>query len=452
MSKPLRWKHIFTITLPEFAQDIMSAPSKQILQMIYANHLGVPLEMIALINLISGLFDAITDPVVGVVSDRYYRRHHTRKPFLMAGVVISLFAMWFLYNPGDNDSAYRFLIFYLIYYLGWTILEIPYTAWKAEVTEHYQSRTRIAGADVVMATLGISTFGLIPIVLGNGEYTLETLQITSWIVVAVLPPLVLLAIKSVPDGPPPADDGITVSLRKNAADIVDNKPYLYFLMILALTLFTYAMSTGVMLFYATNYLGLGKAVPLITLFGAVVGIAVAPLWTVIAGRIEKHRAWAIGIAALVTLPVVADLVLSPEFAPVPLMVAFALLQGAGFGGVNIAYKAMIGDVLDYGKLKHRSDTGGLYIALIKLTGKVMTAIAMSVGLLITSLFGFESGATNLDESAAFGLRLVYAWIPLVLGVLTIAVVLRYPITRRRHTTIVKALDRQRRSSATVLGA
>jgi GPH family glycoside/pentoside/hexuronide:cation symporter len=449
VSKPLRWKHIFTITLPEFGQDIMNAPAKHIVQMIYANHLGVPLEMIALINLISVLFDAVTDPVMGVISDRYYRRRHTRKPFLLVGTVISLFGMWFLYNPGDDASAYRFLIFYLIYYTGWTVLEIPYTAWKAEVTEDYQSRTRIAGTDVVMATLGISIFGLIPVLLGNGEYTLETLQIASWVVLAILPPLVVIAVTMTPDGPVPVENGPPPSLRENAAELLGNKPFLHYLAILALTMLVFMMSQAASMFYATNYLGVGEALPLITLCIPVTAVVVAPVWTMIAGKIDKHRAWAIGVFAIAVFPAIADSIMSPEFAPVALMVAFAILTSAGFGGVNIAYKAMLGDILDYGKLKYGTDNGGIYVAITKLTGKVMTAIAMSGSLIIAGAFGFESGATNLDNSAATGLRVVYAWIPLAIGILALPVILRYPLSKRRHAIVVKALERKRCRAAAV---
>ena len=111
-----------------------------ILQGIYAKYYGFSLTTIAAIILVARLFDAITDPLIGYFSDRYYRRTGSRKPFVLAGGLLLIISSYFLYIPFGVDTAsimsgnslegpavsvVYFTTWFLLFYLAYTLFEIP---------------------------------------------------------------------------------------------------------------------------------------------------------------------------------------------------------------------------------------------------------------------------------------------------------------------------------------
>ena len=94
-----------------------------IVQGIYAKHYGLSLEGLALIFLCSRMFDAITDPLIGYLSDRYHQKHGTRKPFMLIGGLLFVVSAWFLYVPPESPSLFYFFIWFVVFYLAWTLFE-----------------------------------------------------------------------------------------------------------------------------------------------------------------------------------------------------------------------------------------------------------------------------------------------------------------------------------------
>ena len=112
-----------------------------IIQGIYAKYFGLSLTTIASVLLIARLFDAVTDPLIGYFSDHYYARTGSRKKIICTGAVLFIISAYFLYVPHgigssapyDPISTACFLTWFLIFYLGWTMFEIPHLAWGSEL-------------------------------------------------------------------------------------------------------------------------------------------------------------------------------------------------------------------------------------------------------------------------------------------------------------------------------
>ena len=97
-------------------------------QGIYAKYFGLSLSVIASIILIARLFDAISDPIIGKVTDNYYLRKGTRKPFIRVGGMLLIVSAYFLYVPVDflyqASKEIYFLCSFIAFYLGYTLIEI----------------------------------------------------------------------------------------------------------------------------------------------------------------------------------------------------------------------------------------------------------------------------------------------------------------------------------------
>ena len=124
-------------TLPVMGTIFLFGPVA-LLQGIYATYFGLSLTTIAMVLLIARVFDAVTDPIVGYLSDYCHIRTGSRKIFLACGGVLVIVSAYFLYVPVDPSSldtstqvsAAHFLIFYLLLYLSMTIFEIPHLAFS----------------------------------------------------------------------------------------------------------------------------------------------------------------------------------------------------------------------------------------------------------------------------------------------------------------------------------
>ena len=149
---------------------------------------------------VSRIFDAVTDPIIGYLSDRYRTRWGHRKPWLVGGSFVAVVACWFLYVPPGTVSATYFLVWFLIAYLGWTISEIPYRAWMAELSEDYDERTRIATWRTFARYMGFIAFYGIPLLplFETSEFTPETLRVTAILATVALPTTALIAALMVP--------------------------------------------------------------------------------------------------------------------------------------------------------------------------------------------------------------------------------------------------------------
>ena len=120
--------------------SMLMSPTAAVLPNFYLDHTAVTLAGLATATLIARLFDGLTDPLIGYLSDRSGRR----KPWMIAGAVVVAAGAWFLYNPSASAGPGHLLAWYLVVTLGWTLVEIPHTAMAAELSSDYDERSRIA--------------------------------------------------------------------------------------------------------------------------------------------------------------------------------------------------------------------------------------------------------------------------------------------------------------------
>ena len=120
--------------------SMLLSPTAAMLPNFYLEYSAVTLAGLASATLVARLFDGITDPLIGLLSDRA----GNRKPWMVAGALLVSASAWFLYNPAADAGLGHLLVWYLLVTLGWTLVEIPHTAMAAELSGDYHERSRIA--------------------------------------------------------------------------------------------------------------------------------------------------------------------------------------------------------------------------------------------------------------------------------------------------------------------
>lgn len=426
---------------PAFSQALIHGPVNTVIQGVYGKYFGMPLASIALVLVVSRIFDAVTDPLIGYLSDRYHTRWGQRKPWLVAGSLLAVVACWFLYVPAEDITPGYFLLWFLLAYLGWTISEIPYRAWMAELSNDYNERTRIATWRTFARYMGFIAFYGIPFLpmFETSEFTPETLKVTAILATIALPTTAILAAWLVPRGTV-LQRREPISLRAAWPAVIHNKPLLLLLLSFAIGGLGTGCVAGLMFFFVDGHLGLGPTLALLFVLGAPVGALMMPLWNALAQRIGKARTWAFAYAITAVFLMLHLLIPVGEAGKPWLIGLFLLVFAASSVGV-VMPAALLADIVDYGRWKFKGDYAGSYYSLQTMVEKAVEGLGVAMGLAVLAWFGFDAQASEQTASGTFGLLLGFPILPTILILITVPVIWHFPITARRQQVIMRRLQR-----------
>ena len=136
---------LFFYGLANMPAEMAIIPISALVPNYYGQDLGVSLVAVGTVLLLSRIFDAVSDPLIGWLSDRTQSRWGRRRVWMAASVPILMLAVYKLFMPQPPVTAIYLLTWLTVLWLGWTMLFIPYYAWGAELSPHYHQRTRITG-------------------------------------------------------------------------------------------------------------------------------------------------------------------------------------------------------------------------------------------------------------------------------------------------------------------
>lgn len=386
----------------------------------YAEERGVSLEALGLIFIAARLLDAVTDPVMGWLSDRLNTRFGRRKLWLALSTPLVVLAVWRAMAPPEAADAAYVALWLTALTLAWTVALTPYLAWSAELAEDYAGRTRVAAwreAAFLIGTLGAAALYAQS---GGGGAGLGAVALA---VGFGLPLTALAALLAAPE-PRDRSSAPPLGLAEGLAAVAANAPFRILLASNIANSAANALPAALFLFFAGSVLGLDAAAAggLLALY-FLTGVLAAPLWSWAAARGAKHRLWGgVMIAAALV------------FAAVPLLGAGDILlfgvicavTGVAFGADLILPAAMQADVVDVDTAATGRQRTGLYMAFWSISMKASSAVAGGLGLLALGQVGFVAGAANTPD-ALLALALLYALVPAALKLLAVALIWRYPL-------------------------
>lgn len=426
---------------PVFPLSMMLGPVGNFLPLFYAKYTAISLTSIGLALLLGRLVDAFTDQIVGYLSDMTRSRFGRRKPWLVAGTLVCMASSFFLYMPSAESGFAYFFVSLLVLYLGWTMVSVPHLAWGAELTRNYNERAKISSFIAVLQPLGFAlvlSLTFLPF-LKSTELTPEVVAIMGLAMVAVLPLTVGASVAMVPAGIAAPHEN--PSLGELYRSVRFNRPFWRFMAFNILAYIGLGMMSSLIPIYMDFALGLGASISLAFIVNMVVMGASVPLWLRVVYRVGKHRALAISSAlSIVILPTI--LLIKPGSGALLPFLLWMVALGAAGGTNAISVNAIMGDIVDYDTLRTRGNRAGNYYAFMGFLTKASGALGGGFAFLLLSLFGFDAKATSQSELALFGLKFSMAGLPLVLSVLAIALVFRFPLDARRHAIIKRRLEQR----------
>lgn len=424
---------LLSLSLPAFVSGFMHAPASAFLQGVYAQHAGLALTAIGGVVLLTRVFDAVTDPLVGFWSDRMHRKSGTRKPIVAVGLIFALIGLWQLFTPPENPTIFYFGAWFAVTFLGWTLADIPLRAWSVELTSDYKERSRIQSWLAAAMLAGTMIFFLVPYAAAysglteSSEVNFDTLFLVAVVLVVFTPLAILLSVTVVPDGAV-LDQEPGDGAKEIWRSVVGNRPFLYFTAMFLMVAIASGINQGALYFYIANYLGLATA--LAGLFAMAIPIMVisVPVWGKLAATFDRRKVWAVAIAATAVGYALLGTIEPGESSFFKLVAVFSLIYFA-FGSTMVIAPALLGDVADYGRAKFGKNRSGVYFSLYLLAQKTTAGVGVALGLVVLSMFGFDATAGEQTEQALFGVKFTVSIFPCLALLITAPVIWHFPISK-----------------------
>ncbi|MDQ8162775.1 MAG: MFS transporter [Gemmatimonadota bacterium] len=437
---------------------------------------GMDPALVGLASAIPRVTDALTDPLMGFISDQTRSRWGRRRPYIFIGAILSglFFALLWMMPTGRSDMFYfwYFTIGSTIFYVGYTIFATPWVALGYELTPDYHERTRLMGVQNFIGQLAYVVSPWFLWIMTHKPWFATPTIGARWLaiaigivaaVVGILPAIFLrerfsastAVPASVADGPTETAwasvSRNTTAFFKGFATTLRSRPYLRLCIATFLVFNGFIMissfSSYVIIYYVfggdqqrgAEYAGYAGTV------GAVSTFLIIFFITWLATRVGKKRAFYVSTSLSMVGYAMKWFCYDPTrpwlvLLPAPLM-AF------GLGGLFTLMGSMMADVVDCDELETQQRREGMFGSIFWWVVKVGMAAALAGGGYLLNATGFDValGSAQTPQTLVL-LRLADILVPFVASGLAIWTIAGYPITEDKAHDVRLQLERRRGQS------
>jgi len=435
--------------------------------------LGMNPALVGLLGALPRLTDAITDPLMGYISDNTRTRWGRRRPYIFAcaiaaGVIYAI--LWQL--PADKSESFYFWYFLsgsFVFYLAYTMFATPWVALGYELTPDYHERTRLMG---VQNFIGQLAYLVAPWFLWfmqletwfddmiDGAAGLAIIIAVVSIVVGIMPAVFLRERFSEIAGTESAERGVepdgvgTVILRNLKSFALGFVTTMKFKPFLKLCGATFLVFNGFMLiasfqFYVIIYYVFGgdtvegaEWAGYSGTIGAVSTFCVIVFVTWLGTKIGKRKAFYVSTGVSMAGYALKWVCYNPE---IPwLLLLPAPLMAFGLGGLFTLMPAMIADVVDADELQTHERREGMYGSIFWWVVKLGMAAALAGGGYLLNATGFDVALEgNQSEQTIFLMRLFDAFVPAIASAVAIWIIATFSITEETAYEVRQQLEQRR---------
>lgn len=374
----------------------------------YAVTMGQPVALLGAVLLALRLVDALQDPLIGSLSDRF---HQLRAGILLAGAVCLGLGLWMTFHPLQTAPMIWFAASVLICTTGFSIVSINFQAigglWRVRADD----RTRITAWREAFGLAGLLTASVAPSALATVSGPASAFH---WLTLAYVPVLILatwLLVRFMGRAPVAAPDRSSPAAGWLA--LLRDRWRLSFFSLVALSTFASAIPAVLVLFFVRDRLGAQSLTGIFLLIYFLAGVVSMPLWSALASRLGKFRTWRLSLLTAVITFSWAALLGEGDVVAYGIVCA---LSGLALGADLALPPAILADHIDADA--RQGDASRLF-SIMAFLSKASLAAATGLTLPLLGLFGYQPGSA-LTPVLAIVISLTYAGIPCLLKLATLA--------------------------------
>ncbi len=437
---------------------------------------GMNPALVGMIGALPRLIDAITDPLMGYISDNTKSRWGRRRPYIFVGAILAgvIYGLLWQLPVGKSEAFYfwYFLSGSMIFYLAYTIFATPWVALGYELTPDYHERTRLMGVQNFIGQVPYMISGYFLAIMYNerwfataadGAAGLAIIIGVIVVIVGIMPAIFLRErfkeIAEAEVGEHDATESAGSAIVRNFKDFFSGfATSLKFKPFLKLCAATFLVFNGFMLIaafqsYVIIYYVFGgdkaAGTPYVghsMLLGAISTLFVIIFVTWLGTKIGKRRAFFVATGISMAGYLLKWFCYNPDM---PLLLLLpAPLMAFGLGGLFTLMPSMIADVVDADELNTHERREGMYGSIFWWVVKLGMAVAIAAGGFLLNATGFDVALDGGQAERTITLmRLCDALIPAAASGLAIWAIASFDITEEKAYEVRQQLEARRGTTA-----
>lgn len=418
---------------------------------------GIRPALAGTIILISKIWDAVSDPMMGIITDNTRSRLGRRKPYFLAGffgISIASFLLWFPIQSSNQVFLFIYVLFsYLFYSSMSTMVMVPYAAMSSEITMDYKERNRVNGSRLIFSQISSLISAVLPLEIVKFMPTERTgyMAIGFFFGLFYAIPYLLIFLKTHERVTHEIGEKVSFSLTeltkpfkiKSFRFLIGIYLFAFLSMDIIATIFAYYMNYFLLRPLELNYV-LGSML--------ITQIALVPIIILLANKIGKAQTLKIAVVFW-TIAIIMMAFLSPQW-PDWAIYLNAVLMGFGIAGCIVIPWIMFPDITDVGELAFEQRRSGSFSGIMTFMRKFSAAIGIFVVSQIIDIAGYiQPLETNVGEvtskvlqeqpeSLIFALKALVGF-PLFLLFAVFLLAIKYPLDYKKHEKLNSYLEWKR---------
>ena len=447
MASSMFWK-VFSAYLPIF----------------YTNVFGLDLGLAAVLFLVTKIWDAVSDPMMGIIADRTDTKWGKYRPYLLwIAVPFAIAGVLLFTKPGFGETGKNIWAFitYILMMTIYTAINVPYGSMLGVMTEDSDEKTVFSsyrmffaytGSFIVLA-LWEPLCNAIAGTSGKLTYDAQAWQYAMVIVGAVCCLLFLLTFKMTRERIKPSIK--QTSIGDDFKSLLHNGPWWILLGGVLFFNFFGAVRYAVIPYYFATQIPEGASLSIFSIdflfyaglfftIGEIANMAGVAIATPITFKLGKKNTFLYSLFAIMILCSAFYFVPVDTTAGYWALLLLQIATGIFTGIISPLVWSMYADISDYAELKFKTSSTGLIFSSSSMAQKFGGAFGTSAVLWLLAVFGFNTaeGAVQTPE-ALEGLRYLISWIPAGIACISAIFVFAYPLTTKRMKEINEQLKKER---------
>lgn len=436
MSSSMFWK-IFSYYLPFF----------------YSNIFGLRLDQVGVLLVVTRIWDAVSDPMMGIIADRTRTKWGKYRPYLLLMALPFALSGIFLFTTPAASPTMKLVWAYVTYIMMMTVytgINVPYGAMLGVMTDDSDTKTVLSSYRMFFAYGGsfIALFCWEPLCNALGGYSTPTGWQHAMIVIAGM--CLVLFLLSFAMTKEKLHTESTSSVASDFKSLVRNAPWWILIgAALCSNLFNTVRGSTVAYFFndvigPDVHLSFGKwgflfYAGLFLSIGEVCNMLGVAMTTPIARRLGKKTTYMLCFAALIVLSI-AFFFVPATSAGYWWMIVLQVVISIFTGIISPLVWSMYADVSDFAENRDGTASTGLIFSSASMAQKFGGAFGGYAVMALLGAFGYNTAAGAVQTAAAVkGLWILMSWVPAAVAALAIVIVFFYPLTTSRMETIQKEL-------------
>lgn len=436
-------------------------------QMLFlTNVAGLPAAMAGSVLMVGKIWDAVNDPMVGVLSDKTEsKRWGRRLPWILYGAIpfgVFFFLLWIVPpfgNPGQSDSQWSLFWYYVIIgvfsQVFYTVVNLPYTALTPELTQDYNERTSLnsfrfafsIGGSIISLLLAQVIFAQIEdrsqryLVLAAvcGVLMVVTLY---WCVYGVRRRALAFEASRQRD-----DTTAAIPVPQQLQIVFSNGPFLFVIAIYLCSWLALQLTASILPYFVINWMRIPeKQVPIVLVGVQGTALLMLFVWSALSQRYGKKAVYFMGMG-LWLIAQAGLWMLQPG--QNGLMYLLAVMAGMGVSTAYLVPWSMMPDVIELDELNTGQRREGIFYGFMVLLQKFGLAFGLFLVGIALQASGFkealpgQSILPDQPDSALQAIRIVVAPLPAIALIIGVILTYFYPITQAKHAEILLKLSERR---------